>query len=304
ESAPFDYSITPPLGNTPRMIRFKNGATCETRDFAAIAALEQYCGTNQGMRLVHFIESKWKMALGCFMTLIVAVWFLAANGIPYAAELIAKKIPPGILDKASKEALEFLDKKYVGNSKLDPTASKRIQGLFQCLCNNRLSDGLNYRLVFRKGNILGPNAFALPSGLIVMTDELVEIAKNDQEIIGVLAHEMAHIYNRHGLRSILQDASALLLISMLAGDITSTVATLPTMLVESGYSRRFEREADQAAGLYLIEKGWGVKPYQDILTRITKNQPDVAERLSLISSHPPTNERIELLNALVASEQK
>lgn len=48
---------------------------------------------------------------------------------------------------------------------------------------------------------IGANAFALPDGTLVVTDELVELAgDNDDEVLAVLAHELGHIHERHGLR--------------------------------------------------------------------------------------------------------
>ena len=56
-----------------------------------------------------------------------------------------------------------------------------------------LDDGHVYQLEFRHGGYIDANAFALPSGIIVMTDELVELAKSDDELISVLAHEIGHV---------------------------------------------------------------------------------------------------------------
>src|SRR4029077_985450 len=101
-----------------------------------------------------------------------------------------------------------------------------------------LGDGYAYRLEFRACKGMGPNAFALPGGAIVLTDDLVELAENDAQISAVLAHEIGHVRNRHGLRLALQATGLSALIAALAGDavsITSLAATLPTALLQSGY---------------------------------------------------------------------
>ena len=74
-------------------------------------------------------------------------------------------------------------------------------------------------------------------------------------------------------------------------------ATLPTLLVESGYSRKFEKEADQAAGTYFIRNGRGTQPYRDILLRLSENRPEYPI-MSMISSHPETEKRIKYLQEL------
>ena len=91
-----------------------------------------------------------------------------------------------------------------------------------------------------------------------------------------------------------------MLISILAGDvtsITSAAAALPTLLVETGYSRKFEREADYESGVYLIHKGWGTQPYRSILLRIAQKQSH-SPNISMFSTHPDIKKRIEYLKQL------
>ncbi len=137
----------------------------------------------------------------------------------------------------------------------------------------------------------------------MITDELVALAKNDRELIGIFVHEMSHVEKRHGLRMLFQNAGAFFLISVLVGDvasITSIAGTLPTLLVESGYSRKFEKEADQAAGTYLIRNGFGTEPYRNILLRLSENRSHYSE-FSMIASHPAMQQRIKYLQELEKS---
>ncbi len=68
--------------------------------------------------------------------------------------------------------------------------------------------------MFRKGGPIGPSAFALPSGTVIMTDELVDLVDQKGELEALFAHKIAHVTNRHGLRSALQDSGVFLLISV------------------------------------------------------------------------------------------
>lgn len=294
-----ECAISAPLGKTRRGFRLPDGALCETDDPDAMALIESYKGENIGMRFVHFLESGWTMAGTCLLALIFCVWLFMSYGIPFLAQKAARALPPALLEKVSDKTLESLDKRFFRPSELAPEKAEEIRGIFRSV-SKEIGTGFDYRLVFRKSPMMGANAFALPSGKILMTDELIELAENDKELIGVMAHEMAHVENRHGLRSVIQNAGVFLLISALVGDvtsITSMAATLPTVLAESGYSRKFEREADEAAGLYLIRKGWSTKPYQDILIRLTKGEKH-HRAISLISTHPETRERVALLQEL------
>ncbi len=297
-----DCVITPPLGKSRRWFRLPDGARCETDDLEAIQALEHSKGGNRAMRFIHFLESRWLIVASCLSALVLCVWAFTSYGIPFLAEHAANSIPSELTETVSRRTLEVLDGRFLSPSELGPERVSEIKELFRKL-DNEIDSDFEYRLEFRKSPQIGANAFALPSGLILMTDELAELANNDKELVGIFVHERAHVEKRHGLRSMFQNAGVFLLISALVGDvasITSMAAALPTILVESGYSRKFESEADEAAGLYFIRKGWSTRPYQNILLRLSEGSVE-HPMASVLSSHPETNERVKYLQALEES---
>ena len=75
------------------------------------------------------------------------------------------------------------------------------------------SDIYKYEILFRSGRGMA-NAFALPAGQIIMTDELVELAENDDQIYAGLLHEMGHVEMKHGIRRLLNDAGVAALIAL------------------------------------------------------------------------------------------
>ncbi len=60
---------------------------------------------------------------------------------------------------------------------------------------------------FRASPIIGANAFALPGGIVIVTDQLMQLAEHDDEILAVLAHEIGHVKHRHVLRGLPQDSA-------------------------------------------------------------------------------------------------
>jgi len=291
--------ITPPLGRSSRSLKFPSGGKCDIHDLGAAATLEKNLGINYGMRLVNFLEGRWKPATACFICLIFCVWGFVRFGIPFVATIAANAVPLELVEHISSKSLAMLDKRYLLPSRLKKEKIEEVRTIFQKYCAS-LYKNVQYRVEVRRGNIIGPNAFALPSGIILITDELVELIESEKELAAVLFHEMAHVRHRHGLRSVFQNAGVFLVISALAGDIasiTSTAATLPTLLAESGYSRKFEFEADREAGMYCIRKGWGTKPYQDILLRMSQNELNFPGK-TFLSSHPLIEERITYLRDL------
>ena len=84
-----------------------------------------------------------------------------------------------------------------------------------------------HRLVFRKSRI-GPNAFALPGGTMVMTDQLVELVDHDDAVLtGVLAHELGHLQARHGMRMLVQATAIGAVSSLVFGDFSALPPPLP-----------------------------------------------------------------------------
>lgn len=294
-----DCAVSPPLGKTSRSISLPGGGRIETADFEAVARLESYAGVNPGMRLVHFLERNWKATAVSLLGLAVFVWAFITFGVPLAAKKIASAVPPGLSEEVSRQTVALLDSRFTKPSELPPKRIAELQAVFEEVTKTA-PGGFKYRLEFRASPALGPNAFALPSGTIIMTDELVKLSKDNKELAGVLRHEVSHVERRHGLRSVIQNAGVFVLISALAGDIasiTSAAGSLPTLLAQSRYSREFEREADKDAAAYFVHRGWSTKPLRDILLRISEHAPDYPGE-SLLSSHPLTEERVKYLQEL------
>jgi Zn-dependent protease with chaperone function len=173
---------------------------------------------------------------------------------------------------------------------------ERLTQLFESL---RAGEGIepSPRLVFRDGGAAGANAFALPSGLVVVTDAFVALAGSEAELAAVLAHELGHVRHRHALRSLLQDAGVGVLIAGALGDfvsISSLAATLPTLLVELQYSRRFESEADLYAVALLERRGLPAAALADALERLERAHGGDALP-SYLSTHPATGRRVRVI---------
>src|SRR6185295_15050115 len=158
-------------------------------------------------------------------------------------------------------------------------------------------DPTPYRLEFRSSKI-GPNAFALPAGIIVMLDDLVKLARRDEEVLGVLAHELGHVHNRHTMRMLLESSATALVIAGLTGDIASTTslaAAAPALLLQTKYSRDNEREADAYAVDLMKQASMDPGSLARILARLDGGAGKKKNRgpglPTFLSTHPATEER-------------
>ncbi len=274
---------------------------CRPDDHEAVKAIETATGINRSWNWVHYLETHWRAVVACMFLIVAAIFALVAYAIPYGANYAAQAIPLHVTNSASKQALRMFDQNFFRPSRINDDRKEEITSLFgQTLSRIDPAHAKDYMIVFRKGMKLGANAFALPSGIIVVTDELVELSDNDDELMAIFAHEINHVKRRHALRSILQSTGLFFLVTMLTGDVTSIAnfaSFLPALLIENGYSRDFEREADHEAGSLLISLGKGTGPFQNILQKIDSSHPQTL-KLGVFSTHPETVRRIEDLKQL------
>ncbi|MBI5181906.1 MAG: M48 family metallopeptidase, partial [Nitrospirae bacterium] len=95
-----------------------------------------------------------------------------------------------------------------------------------------------------------------------------------------------------------QDSVFALLVVMLTGDISSTsslIAALPTILVEVQYSQAFELEADNYALAYLQDNNIDPVHFKNLMLHLEEYHSSNKDIPGFLSTHPPTAERIKLL---------
>jgi Zn-dependent protease with chaperone function len=285
------------VGTSERFIALPNGGQFLCADIAFLDGLPQD-SPSEGP--VAWLEQRWVVALGCVAlvcALLLAGYFF---GLPAAAKMLAARIPVRTEAALGVQALSWLDEK----GWLEPTAldsgrreaiHRGFEGLYQDLPFEK-----NYNLYFRSSSFIGPNAFAFPGGIIVITDKMIETAATNDELMAVLAHEIAHVELRHTLRSILQSSAIGLIAATVTADAASlsgAVAGLPVMLAQTKYSRTFESEADDYAFRLLKQRGYSPTAFGDLMERLSKEHPGNKGPMTWISTHPDTTQRVDKARA-------
>lgn len=295
---PAEVRVTARLGRAPRLIQLPGDRRCETEDNEAVDAALAALGRERGAAWLHRLENNWRAVVAGLVVVSAATWVAVRHGLPAAAESIARKLPIEVNEQIGGDALRTLDRLVFTPSDFSSARQAELRRQFaELLAKN--GDAYPYRLEFRSAKKLGPNALAFPSGVIVVTDELVELAEDDRQILAVLAHECGHIQGRHGLRTVLQNSAVVILFALITGDVSSVSAlggALPTLLLESKFSRTFEEEADAHAVAVLRRAGLAPDHLADILRRLEEKRPKTGletKVLDYVSSHPPTPERIQ-----------
>lgn len=307
--------IEPPVPGLRRVLKFPGGSRFETGDDAAVGLLEARLGRNRGLGGVRRLEARWGTALGAVVLMAAFAWGFVAFGLPALARLAAGATPRTVLATFDRETLEVLEGGgYLAPSGLSAARQARLQREFRRV-TARLGGDFSYRLLLRDGESgtspfeLGPNAFALPGGTVVMTDQLVALSRSDRELVGVFAHEVGHVTGRHSLASVYQGLGLSLLTVAVTGDLVSAgtfAAAVPATLLRNGYSRAAETESDDLAGRFLLREYGTTKPLRDLLARLEKgdrnaDEDDVEEGSrveDLLQTHPGTADRIRHLREM------
>ncbi len=251
-----ELKISPRIGQTSRYVTFPNGSQFETDNNDAIDALlvQWQSSESKIQRALHRLESHWRNVSLSVIFLVFFGWGLVQYGIPHFSRELALAAPAKISQLLGDSVLKSIEEIWVQESTLGQIQQQELTAQFQALVPN---DEYEWQILFRQGGILGANAFALPNGTIVMTDELVQLAHNQQQLISIMAHEVGHVIHRHGLRTLIQKSSLAVLLVLVTGDVStssSIITALPAILIEAGYSQTMEREADTYALEYLQQQ--------------------------------------------------
>lgn len=299
-----EVHVSERLGNTPRLLTYSGGGHCEVNDQAGLVRLLAQVGAGRGWLdgLQHSLP--WALAAMALMLIIFAGAYKYL--LPWGAEELSMRVPASMLQKMGDSTLEALDEYMLKPSKLDEARQQTLRDAYARL-RTPADAQLNYNIVFRSSP-MGANAFALPNGTIVMLDELVELAADDNEVLAVLAHERGHVERRHAMRMVLQSSIVGLVLTWYVGDFSSLLATAPAIIMQAKYSRDMEREADVYAEQTMRANGLSPcllgtildKMEAAYLAKMKEKHPEAGaakddSAMDYLSSHPATAERMRLM---------
>lgn len=255
--------------------------------------------------LVVRAQQSWRWtALATCVLLLVAVlgyWW----GLPMAARALAPLVPTSVDQALGQRTLQAMDEQWLHPSKLDAAVQASWRQKFSDATQQDLRHAPQIsgqptqavRLHFRHASI-GPNAFALPDGSIVITDELIALLQDREDVLlGILGHEMGHIRLRHGLRSLIQTGLLGVASSVAFGDFSTWLAGAPALMGHLAYSRELEREADDIAIGFMRHNQIRPSVMAVFFQRLKANKPSGEDLGIAFSSHPADDERIAYFKA-------
>ena len=257
--------------------------------------------------LAQRMQTHWPVLVGVLVAAALGLFLGVRHGVPWAAAHVTRHVPLEWELALSREALAQLDGRLPQPSRVSAERQAALRVGFDALLANvdpgaRRYAGYvpRYLLQFRRG--LGANAFALPGGTVVLTDELLELADQQglplDSVLGVLAHEIGHVEHRHGTRMVIEQGVMNVGLGLVLGDVSSLVSLGGTLLTGLAYKRAHESESDCFALALMSRAGVPGKPMGELLRALSaKAGGDAAGLPSWLGSHPPTPERVRTLAA-------
>lgn len=188
----------------------------------------------------------------------------------------------------------------------DPQARDYVRSVGRRLAAR--AGGPKYPYSFSVANYRELNAFALPGGPVWIHRGIVHAAASEAQLAGVLAHEVAHIAQRHAAdqitKRIVADGALGLLGALLGNDSGARAAQVGAQVLAGGYLLKFsrddEREADQVGARIMRRAGWDPRAMAEFMETLRREQGrDPGSVEVFLSSHPAPGERAAALRKLL-----
>ncbi len=290
-----------------RYVFFKNETENEISIYTADRSVlkEAYLSDNPKFKNA-IQQSSHKTNQWIYTLLIVIAVVISFIGVLYLSkdalvERLANQVPQEWENKAGDQLFNTLSLQYkfVKNDSL----KKEFLKVAAPLLRQVEKDGRKIDLYFVNDPTI--NAFALPGGKVIVQTGLIENATSWEEVMGVLGHELAHITRRHHIRGVINNIGIYALLAASLGDISAiagTVINLGGQMATLSNSRSFENEADQTGWDFLVQakiNPKGLISFFEILKQ--NNETELKSKiedkidLSFLSTHPDTQERIDVL---------
>lgn len=297
-SAPVgDLRLDAPLGRLDRKVTFPDGVLFQTPDHAGLADL---LGPSGGTTL-HTAEAFRPRLIGVIAACVLGTVLLWRFAVPALVVVAVWLTPDTMLRQMDAGTLLTLDRLV-----LDPTALSDADRAGVADIHAALLERVDPRdlagatLSFRDaGADIGPNAFALPGGTVVVTDALVDLLRDDRDAMaGVLAHELSHVTENHGIKALYRSIALYVVVSLMAGDtgpILDEVLLEGNVLLSLQGTRDAEREADAKAVPLMQAAGYDPEGLARFFDRLTVT---VGDGGGWASTHPGSAERAATIRAL------
>jgi predicted Zn-dependent protease len=224
------------------------------------------------------------------LLLVVLIGYGAYRGLGAGASRAVEALPLSIDERIGTLAMQSMP--LQGRKVTDPVLVNAVAELMSRLTPHAGEPGLTFDVTIVDAPIV--NAYCLPGGKIVLYTGLLKTAEAPEQVASVLAHEMAHATQRHGLKRIGNSLGLVAAVNLLLGDVSGFVA-VAVELAQHGLLTSHDREQETASDIEAVRmmSAAGLAPtaLADFFVLLEKEGGDVPGAIAWLSSHPQLAER-------------
>lgn len=303
-----DLSVSARVGAIPRQVELPGAWTFETDDNDGVDAL---IGVSPSS-LLSRLETFGPHLIGFAVAAVIFVVGFYRFGLPVLTQMAVDATPTDVEETIAAGSVRTLESTLFAKSEIGGERLAAVQARFDLLVEayealDWARDDIHFELLIRKSDVVGANALAFPAGTIVVTDGLLDLIEDDDQVAAVLAHEIAHVHHRHGLYGLYRSAGIGGLLLFLGGDLNALVEDMiiqGSVLSNLATSRSMESEADATAVPISLEAGVDPLALVEALEALTGDAGNHGHAASWLSSHPATDRRAERIGEVIEAYQQ
>ena len=269
----------------------------EVLEFNSVPAIAALCEQLERHETRREWSRRTKLVVWFVIGAVLVLWLgMLATGAMVRA--IVAKIPPETEQKFGKEVLDELkgEFQFVDKSNEVAQLTEMAQPLLRALPATQTWQ-------FYVVDEPDPNAFALPGGHIVVTTGMLKMVQRPEQLLGVVAHEVAHVTHKHGFRQVIASAGPFIIFQVFMGGgqsgAMSAVAGGSAFLVQQSFSQEYEKEADDVGWDYLVKANVDPRGMIEVFEKMKMDPMALLSEMApqAFQSHPDLDKRIARLNA-------
>ncbi len=248
--------------------------------------------------LLASLESNLALIVCALVATPVLLYALLFKLVPGIAVTAVQTMPDAVVEQMGQQSMALIERTVLSPSELSDAQQQAVRDLWQdTLAQLDLSVD-KYRIDVYRSDHFGANAFALPHGQVVVTDELaLLLAEQPDALRAIILHEIGHVERMHSVRLASQAAVASIAIAILLGDmdiVAEVVLGSGSALMDLQFSQNMEWEADNYALAQLARLGYSGEDFAQALESLVSLDDEQAQSwLKYLSTHPSLQERIE-----------
>lgn len=289
-----ELQIINKLGSIPREVILREQGLLSIESTPDV---DKWLAENQKTNQIAKMESNRSIVLLSLIFVPLFLFGFFKYLVPSFAVNFSEYVPDAAVKIASEHTLYTMDKTLLDKSEVDAELQQTHKDKLQSVLSKLNLSNTGYNLNFRRSQKMGANAFALPNGTVVVTDELLRLIDNDADLLAaILLHEIGHVERKHSMRLIAETLATSLAIDYFFGDLGGMIevfAGLSNTIVQNQFSQKLEWEADNFALQQLEILGLESESFAVAMEKLAETLPEESKLDVFMQSHPLMKERIQ-----------